>query len=69
MIKDREKKLRAKEIDEILNKYWDVVVSGRTKTRRHMHSADYVQGFNMAIHKLIETRVITKKMILDSLNR
>ena len=70
MVTDREKRLRTKKIQDVLDEYWDSkAVVMTTKTKRQMYSQDYIEGFNQCMHRLIEKRVLTLKMVSESLNR
>ena len=70
MVTDREKRLRTKKIQDVLDEYWDSKAAAMTtKTKRQMYSQDYIEGFNQCMHRLIEKRVLTLKMVSESLNR
>lgn len=59
-----------KEVNEILTTYWAMKIRAGMGTgpRFSFYTEDYIGGFNMVAHKLIEKRILTIKMLKDFLD-
>jgi hypothetical protein len=57
------------EVNELLNQYWSAKIRAAMGVgpRFSFYDEDYIGGFNMVCHRLIEKRILTLKMLKDFL--